>query len=154
MSISPALGGIQPPELVRVRLLYPGAKMPYRATAAASGFDLYASIDSEVELGQAPVLIPTGLALEVPIGLDAQIRPRSGLTSKGVLCTFGTLDADYRGELMVVMYTTAPEIRHTVRDGDRIAQLVITRLAEVTFEEATELSTTVRGAGGHGSTGR
>ena len=142
-------------EPVRVRLLRSGAKMPYRATPAASGFDLYACLNGgEVELAQAPVMVATGLALEVPLGLDAQIRPRSGLTRQGVLCTFGTLDADYRGELMVVMYTMAPEIHYTVRDGDRIAQLVITRLTDVTFEPAEELSATVRGVGGHGSTGR
>ena len=76
------------------------------------------------------------------------------LARLGVLCTFGTLDSDYRGELMVALYTTSPEVEYTIGDGDRIAQLVITSLAEVTLEEAAELDETLRGAGGHGSTGR
>ena len=142
-------------ETVRVKLLRPGARAPYRATSTASGYDLYASLpDGPVRLGQRPAVIPAGIALDVPEGLDAQIRPRSGLTTKGVLCTFGTLDADYRGELMIVLYTTSPDVEYTVRDGDRIAQLVITRLASVEFVLAAELSATSRGAGGHGSTGR
>jgi dUTP pyrophosphatase len=140
---------------VRAKLLRPGARLPYRASALASGFDLYACLGGEkIVLGQVPAIVPTGLALEVPPGFDAQIRPRSGLARQGVLSTFGTLDSDYRGELMVTMYTVAPGISHTINDGDRIAQLVIVRLAEVAFEETAELSSTERGAGGHGSTGR
>ena len=92
--------------------------------------------------------------MEVPPGFDAQLRPRSGLGAKGVLSTFGTLDADYRGELRVNMYTMSADVDHTVEDGDRIAQLVITRLVDFDLVEATELSDTVRGEGGHGSTGR
>jgi dUTP pyrophosphatase len=142
-------------ETVQVRLLRPGAKMPFRASAAASGYDLYACIEGPpVVVGQQPVLVPTGVAMAVPEGLDAQIRPRSGLARKGILCTFGTLDADYRGELMVTLYAMAPDIDHAVHNGDRIAQLVITRLADVVFEEADMLSLTARGDGGHGSTGR
>ena len=142
-------------ETVRVRLLRPGALMPYRATGGASGYDLYACLgQGRVVLSQRPTLVPTGIAMAVPRGLDAQLRPRSGLARLGVLCTFGTLDSDYRGELMVALYTTSPEVEYTISDGDRIAQLVITSLAEVTLEEAPELDETLRGAGGHGSTGR
>ncbi len=96
----------------------------------------------------------TGIAIEVPAGLDVQVRPRSGLAKQGVLCTFGTVDADYRGELIVTMYAFAPGVTHVVHDGDRIAQMVIARLADVDFEEADTLSETARGSGGHGSTGR
>ncbi len=142
-------------ETIRVKLLRPGARIPARATEFASGFDIHACLEGEpVVVGQRPVMIPTGIALEVPWGLDAQFRPRSGLARQGVLATFGTLDADYRGEIMITLYTMAPDIEHTVHDGDRIAQLVVTRLADVAFEEAAELSETARGAGGHGSTGR
>lgn len=142
-------------ETIRVKLLRQGAKMPYRATALASGYDVFACIeDGPVRLGQTPVVVPTGLAMEVPQGLDAQFRPRSGLARQGVLATFGTLDADYRGEVMITLYTTAPGIEYVVHDGDRIAQLVVVRLAEVAFELAEELSDTGRGKGGHGSTGR
>jgi dUTP pyrophosphatase len=142
-------------EVLRVKLLRPGARMPHRATALASGFDIYACLDGgSVALGPHSTLVPTGIAIEVPLGLDAQLRPRSGLGAKGVLSTFGTLDADYRGEIRVNMYTMSSDIHHTVEDGDRIGQLVITRLAEVAFELAAELTPTARGSGGHGSTGR
>lgn len=142
-------------EIVRVRLLRAGARMPARATEGSSGFDLAACLeDGPIEVGQEPVLVPTGLAMAVPPGFDAQVRPRSGLARRGVIATFGTLDADYRGELMVTLYTTAPGIRHTVQHGDRIAQLVIVRLAAVAFEPVEDLGETARGVGGHGSTGR
>lgn len=137
-----------------MKLLRAGAALPRRATEHASGFDITACIDAPVVVGQVPVLVPTGLAFEVPPGFDAQLRPRSGLARQGVLSTFGTLDADYRGELMIALYATSPAVTYTVHNGDRIAQLVIIRLADVRFEEAVELSPTVRGAGGHGSTGR
>lgn len=140
--------------LVHVKRLRDGAKLPFRATNQSSGFDLHACMDGPVVLGQRPKLVGTGLALEVPSGFDAQIRPRSGLAKLGVLSTFGTLDADYRGELMIALYTTAPDVTYVVQDGDRIAQLVITRLVEVVFEEVDDLSDTARGTGGHGSTGR
>ncbi len=140
---------------IGVKLLRAGARLPQRASEHASGHDLYACLpDGPVTVGTVPVRIPTGLALAVPRGLDAQIRPRSGLASAGVLATFGTLDADYRGEVFVTLYTTSSAITHTVRDGDRIAQLVVTRLASVAFALRDELSGTARGSGGHGSTGR
>src|SRR5690349_16977367 len=139
---------------IRVKLLRPGAKLPHRATEHASGYDIHACIAEPVEVGQVPVMVPTGLALEVPPGFDAQLRPRSGLAKQGVLATYGTLDADYRGELVIALYTTSPNVRYTVHDGDRIAQLVLARLVEAAFVVADELSATVRGSGGHGSTGR
>ncbi len=141
--------------VVRVKLVREGARLPVRATEYASGFDIHACLHGmSVTLSQLPALVPTGLALEVPPGFDAQLRPRSGLARQGILATFGTLDADYRGELMIALYCTAPGIQYTVHDGDRIAQLVITRLADVSFEIVDELSGTARGEGGHGSTGR
>jgi dUTP pyrophosphatase len=139
---------------VLVKLLRPSARLPYRASEHASGFDLYACTDEPIVLTQRPKLVGTGLSMEVPTGFDAQIRPRSGLARQGVLSTYGTLDADYRGELMIALYTTAPDVTYVVHDGDRIAQIVISRLAEAVFEEASELSETGRGRGGHGSTGR
>ena len=142
-------------ETVRVQLLRAGAKLPFRATETASGFDVYACLDGgSVRLGAHPTLVPTGIAMEIPPGFDAQLRPRSGLGARGVLTTFGTIDADFRGELRVNMYTMSAEIEHTVYDGDRIGQIVISCLADVVFEQALVLSETRRGAGGHGSTGR
>ncbi|MCK9518656.1 MAG: dUTP diphosphatase [Dehalococcoidia bacterium] len=139
---------------VFVKLLRPGARLPFRATPGSSGVDLHACLDANVEVTQHPVVIPTGLAMAIPPGFDAQIRPRSGLTRKGVVAAFGTLDADYRGEIMVTLYTTSPGIRYVVHHGDRIGQLVIARLAPVAFEAVESLDETERGAGGHGSTGR
>jgi len=128
--------------------------MPTRGTGGASGFDLYSCLEEPVTVGQQPVMVPTGIAIEVESGLDVQIRPRSGLARRGILCTFGTIDADYRGELIVTMYSMAADIIHEVRDGDRIAQLVVGRLANVELSEAAELAPTDRGEAGHGSTGR
>ncbi|MEP7214940.1 MAG: dUTP diphosphatase [Anaerolineaceae bacterium] len=139
---------------VRARLLRDGAYLPFRATPSASGFDLFACITHPIALSQVPTVVGTGVALEVPDGFDAQIRPRSGLARRGVLSTFGTLDSDYRGELLVTLYTTAPSIEYTVQSGDRIAQIVITRLVDASFELVDELTDTVRGSGGLGSTGR
>lgn len=157
------------PLAIEVILLRPGARLPERASAAASGFDLRACIgdgpaDAEgaagaddappgIEVGLAPVRIPTGVAIAAPPGSDVQIRPRSGLSARGVMATFGTIDADYRGELFVTLYCLPSTGSHTVRDGDRIAQLVVSRLAEVEWRAVEALDDTARGAAGHGSTG-
>lgn len=139
---------------IAVKLLRPGARMPERATDGATGFDLYACVEGELEVGQEPVRVPTGIAIETPDGLDVQIRPRSGLSAQGVMATLGTIDADYRGELLVTMYVLPYRGPHVVRNGDRIGQLVVSRLADVTLLAAEELSATARDTGGHGSTGR
>lgn len=139
---------------LEVKRLRVGARLPYRASELATGWDIYAALDRPVEVGQFPVVIATGIAIAVPPGWDAQVRPRSGLARRGVLSTLGTIDADYRGELMVTMYTVSPGIRHVVRDGDRIAQLVVARHAELQLTEVEELGATTRGERGHGSTGR
>lgn len=144
----------QPLELQAV-LLRPAAKLPARQSALASGFDLYACLDgATLEVGPAPVLVPTGVAIAAPAGTDVQIRPRSGLSSKGVMSTFGTIDADYRGELFVTMYCLPSVGSYTVHDGERIAQLVVGRLAEVAWTVVESLDATSRGMSGHGATGR
>lgn len=99
-------------------------------------------------------MVPTGLAIEVPPRYDVQVRPRSGLSLKGIGVAFGTVDADYRGELRVTMWTFGDLDKYVLHDGDRIAQIVIARLAPVRVVEVDELSSTERGEGGHGSTGR
>ncbi len=137
-----------------VKALRTGARIPEQATEEATGFDLYACVEGELEVGQAPVRVPTGIAIETPPGFDVQIRPRSGLSAQGVMATFGTIDADYRGELLVTMYVLPFRGPHVVHNGDRIAQLVISRVAEVTLQPAEELTATARDTGGHGSTGR
>jgi dUTP pyrophosphatase len=138
-----------------VRLLRPGARLPQRHSALASGYDLHACLDGGTrEVGTSPMRVPTGVAIAAPAGLDVQIRPRSGLASRGVLAVLGTLDADYRGELFVTLYCLADRGRYVVADGERIAQLVVARLAPVELEVVEALDETERGDGGHGSTGR
>ena len=104
-------------------------------------------------LAWAELRVPTGLAIEIPPGYDVQVRPRSGLSLKGVGVAFGTIDSDYRGEVLVTMWVFGSRTEHQVRHGDRIAQLVVTRLATVSVEEVDALSGSERGAKGHGSTG-
>lgn len=138
-----------------VVLLRPGARLPERQSALASGYDLHACLDGgSLRLRQSPTLVPTGLAVAAPPGVDVQVRPRSGLSLLGVMTTFGTLDADYRGELFVTMYCLPGAEGHVLRDGDRIAQLVASRLEPVRWTAVPALDATARGAGGHGSTGR
>ncbi|HXG36250.1 MAG TPA: dUTP diphosphatase [Dehalococcoidia bacterium] len=145
-----------PPVILRVKRLKPGAILPSRATPGASGLDLHACLEEEerLELGPDPVRVPTGIAIELPPGCEAQVRPRSGLSAQGVNATFGTIDSDYRGEILVTMHTFGSRASYTVRHGDRIAQLVVAHLADVTLEESPTLSATARAQGGHGSTGR
>jgi dUTP pyrophosphatase len=140
--------------VIRVRRLHQDAQLPHRATDDATGYDLYACLpDGDFEVGQEPVRVPTGIAIETPSGLDVQIRPRSGLSAGGVMATFGTIDADYRGELLVTMYVLPYREPHIICHGDRIAQLVISRIEPIALEEAEELTATARNTGGHGSTG-
>jgi dUTP pyrophosphatase len=139
---------------IKVKRLRPGALLPFRASEGATGLDLYACLDDTVVLGPDPTLVPTGIAIETPAGLDVQIRPRSGLSRQGVNVILGTIDADYRGELLVSMHTFGSRASYEIKDGDRIAQLVITRFEMVELQEAVELGDSVRGSGGHGSTGR
>lgn len=139
-------------ELRFVRLR-PNARMPQRQTEHASGYDLHACLDAPIEIGAMPVRVPCGIAVAAPPDADVQLRPRSGLSVKGVLAVLGTLDADYRGEVMATLYCLPDAAPFTVRDGDRIAQLVVTRLAPVRWTEVETLEETARGSGGHGSTG-
>jgi len=138
-------------DCVRLR---PGARLPARATTGATGYDLHACIDEPIEVGELPVRIPCGIAFAAPEGADVQVRPRSGLSARGVIAVLGTVDADYRGELMVTLYRLPGAEPLTVRDGDRIAQLVVARAVPVAWREVEGLDDTTRGAGGHGSTGR
>ncbi len=139
---------------LRVQRLHPEAKLPFQATEGASGLDLYACLpDGDITLGPDPVRVPTGVALEIPPGFDVQVRPRSGLSLKGVGVSFGTIDSDYRGEILVTMWVFGTRAEHHVRHGDRIAQLVVTKLAQLPLVEVEELTPSTRGAGGHGSTG-
>ena len=130
--------------------------LPAYATAGAAGMDLYAAIPAPVVLKPLErKLIPTGLSLALPVGYEAQIRPRSGLAFKQgltVLNSPGTIDADYRGEVGVILVNLSAE-EVTITPAMRIAQMVIAKHEVATWEEVTDLPETMRGTGGFGSTG-
>jgi len=132
------------------------AMLPHYATSQAAGMDLAACLDEPVTLAPfTTALIPTGLAIELPPGYEAQLRPRSGLALKHMISlpnAPATIDADYRGEVKVILvnYGKAPFV---VNHGDRIAQMVVARYEHVRLEEVNVLSETVRGDGGFGHTG-
>lgn len=132
-------------------------RLPQKMSELASGFDLYAAVSEEVTLAPGERrLIPTGFAMAMPAGLEAQIRPRSGLALKhGItaLNTPGTIDADYRGEVQVLLVNFGDE-PFTVRRNERIAQMVFQRIPDVELRLTDRLDDTERGAGGFGHTGR
>lgn len=141
---------------IRYSLISPLAKAPIRMSEHASGYDLSACLEAPVSLQpQSRSLIPTGLILEIPPGFEAQVRPRSGLAAKHgvtVLNSPGTIDADYRGELQVILINHGSE-PFIIEPGMRVAQLVFARVISTELEESTELSETKRSAGGFGHTG-
>lgn len=130
--------------------------LPQYATPLSAGMDLRANIDAPITLRPLERhLIPTGLFIALPPGYEAQVRPRSGLALKKgitVLNSPGTIDADYRGELMVLLVNLSAD-DFVVNDGERIAQMVVARHAQVQFVPVAELDDTERGAGGYGHTG-
>ena len=131
--------------------------LPEYATAQSAGMDLRAALTESITLGSLErALIPTGLYVELPEGYEMQIRPRSGLAAKHgvtVLNTPGTIDADYRGEIKVILVNLSAE-PFEVKPGERIAQAVVAAHARVEWNPVDELGTTERGVGGFGSTGR
>lgn len=131
--------------------------LPAYETAHAAGMDLRANLSESVTLKSLErAMIPTGLFIELPAGYEAQVRPRSGLAAKkgiSVLNSPGTIDADYRGEIKVILINLSNE-DFIVEDGERIAQLVVTSHERVDWQVAESLAETDRGAGGFGSTGK
>jgi dUTP pyrophosphatase len=132
--------------------------LPQYQTALAAGLDLLAAVPTDTPVTLAPgarAIIPTGLAIALPAGTEGQVRPRSGLAAKNgvtVLNSPGTIDADYRGEVGVILINHGAE-PFAVTRGMRIAQLVITKVEQAVFHEVASLDDTTRGAGGFGSTG-
>ncbi|MEM0999188.1 MAG: dUTP diphosphatase [Bacteroidota bacterium] len=133
-----------------------GHPVPFYATELSAGMDLYASLDTPVELRSLQrQLIPTGIYIALPPGYEAQIRPRSGLAFRQgltVLNSPGTIDADYRGEIKVLLVNLSDQ-PFTVEPGERIAQIVVAQHARVEWNPVAELPETARGAGGFGHTG-
>jgi dUTP pyrophosphatase len=130
--------------------------LPQYMTEGSSGMDLFASLEREVTLPPGERrLIPTGISVAIPEGFEGQIRPRSGLAIQkgiGIVNGPGTIDADYRGEIGVLLINFGKE-PFTIRDGDRIAQMVISQVFRATFEEVDDLPATRRQEGGFGHTG-
>ena len=133
-----------------------GHQLPNYETDASAGMDLRANLDQPITLNPLErAIVKTGLFIELPLGYEAQVRPRSGLAAKKgitVLNSPGTIDADYRGEIGVILVNLSNDV-FVVENGERIAQLVIAKHERAHWTEVEELSETVRGAGGFGSTG-
>lgn len=131
--------------------------LPEYQTPLSAGLDIRADLDAPVTLGPLErAMIPTGLFVELPEGCEMQIRPRSGLAAKHgitVLNSPGTIDADYRGEIKIILVNLSGE-PFTVEAGERIAQMIVARYEQIEWQPAEELGTTARGAGGFGSTGK
>ena len=134
-----------------------GHALPQYETAHAAGMNMRAFTETEITIKPLQrVLIPTGLHIELPVGYEAQIRPRSGLAYKhgiSIVNSPGTIDADYRGEIKVLLVNLS-DTDFVVNNGDRIAQMVIAKHETISWETVEELSDTVRGAGGYGHTGK
>jgi len=132
-------------------------QLPAYETIASAGMDLRANLEKELKLQPMErVLVPTGLFIELPVGYEAQVRPRSGLAYKkgvGVVNSPGTIDADYRGEIKVILINMSDD-ELVLTDGERIAQMIIAKHERADWEEVKNLSETERGAGGFGSTGK
>lgn len=143
--------------MVQIKIINKGHQpLPAYATPQSAGMDLRANIEEPITLHPMErKLVPTGLYMALPAGFEAQIRPRSGLALKHgitVLNTPGTIDADYRGEIMVLLVNFSDK-DFIVNDGERIAQMIIARHETAVFNEVEELDETERGAGGYGHTG-
>lgn len=142
---------------IQIKKLTNTAILPERGSAFAAGYDLFADIKEALELKpHTTVMIPTGVAMEIPEGYFGGIFARSGLASKEALrpanCV-GVVDADYRGEIKVALHNDGDEVR-TITPGQKVAQLVVVPFLSADFEEVENLSETVRGVGGFGSTGK
>jgi len=142
---------------VLVKKLDPKVQLPSYKTKGSSGMDLMAFIKDPIKIApNTSALIPTGISVAIPIDVEIQIRPRSGLAAKSsisVLNTPGTIDSDYRGELKIILFNHSKE-EFVVRNNDRIAQIVLMPVLKIDFEEVDNLPDTLRGSGGFGSTGK
>lgn len=131
-------------------------QLPEYATDGSSGLDLRANLEIPVTLKPMErKMIPTGLFLEIPVGYEVQVRPRSGLALKyGITClnSPGTVDSDYRGEIKIILINLSPE-KHIINHGDRIAQMVVSKVEKASLQPVPELASTLRGEGGFGHTG-
>jgi len=142
---------------VLIKRLNSKVKLPEYKTSGSSGMDLMAFVENPIKIEPNNVkIIPTGLSIAIPEDLEIQIRPRSGLAAKssiGVLNTPGTIDSDYRGELKIILFNHGNK-DFIVNNNDRVAQMILTPVIKMEFEEVDQLPETIRGSGGFGSTGK
>ena len=153
---------------IKIQLIHPNAKIPTKATPHSAGYDVYAVEDKQIESSSSALvsscipfktnyeLIPLGFKVEIPVGYEIQIRPRSGLALKyGVTClnSPGTIDADYRGEVGVILINHGTD-PYQIKAGDRIGQMVIAKVITSHFKQVEQLSQSQRGEGGYGSSGK
>lgn len=142
--------------LIKIKKIKPGARMPRYMTSLAAGMDICAEPEETILLARGErCLVPTGIAMAIPEGFEVQVRPRSGLAiNHGVTLvnTPGTIDADYRGEIKIIMINHGKEV-FPIKAGDRIAQLVVAPVVQAQLQEVADLDATERGSGGFGHTG-
>ena len=144
-------------EIKRISDKFSDIELPHYATIGSAGMDVRAAIDGEmiIEAGKV-VLVPTNLSVAIPEGYEIQVRPRSGLAAKhgiGLLNSPGTIDSDYRGEIKIILFNFSNE-DFIIKRGERIAQLILAKVTIANLIEVQELSSTVRGSGGFGHTGK
>ncbi len=141
----------------RISTRFEDIPLPSYATEGSSGMDIRAAIDDDIFIEpSAVILVPTNLIVEIPVGYEIQVRPRSGLAANysiGILNSPGTIDSDYRGEIKIIMMNFGSE-KFRIQRGDRIAQLVLSKVYRAGFNLNDDLSRTARGAGGFGHSGK
>ena len=142
-------------EVVRWKRLHRDAVPPRKATSGSGCYDLTA-VEGATVVHTSVAMVPTGIAVEIPSGYVLSIWPRSGLSKKGVILVNspGTIDSDYRGEVMVMLSYRGPDPSFNIKAGERVAQCALVKVENISFAETAELSSTPRGEGGFGSTGR
>ncbi len=144
-------------KIKRISENFSDVELPHYATEGSAGMDIRAAVESSIILKPGTVdLVPTNLSVEIPVGYEIQVRPRSGLAAKhgiGILNSPGTIDSDYRGEVKVILFNFSKE-EFEIKRGERIAQLVIAKVYKAEVEETDSLEDTHRGEGGFGHTGK
>lgn len=145
-------------EKIKVNIIMEeGVQKPFYATEGSAGMDVRANIKEPITLGMLErTLVPTGIKMEIPLGYEVQVRPRSGLALKhgiSLVNTPGTIDSDYRGEIGIIMINLSKD-EYTIEPNERIAQLVLNKVAQMELEEVKELNESERSSGGFGHTGK
>lgn len=144
-------------KLKRINVQFSDIPLPEYATEGSAGMDIRAAVEDKIVIESGKVaLVPTNLKVEIPVGYEIQVRPRSGLAAKhsiGILNSPGTIDSDYRGEIKIILFNFGTE-HFVINRGDRIAQIVLSKVDKINFKITDELNSSSRGDGGFGHTGK